>query len=231
MTIENSKPYIYQPLKINDSTEIISKFMIDTGASHPLLLHKNSNSYIKMPGKNVRDFLGAGIAGTIEGHAARIPQIKLDKHTLEQVVTNFPDSGAYEDIIKSTGRNGTIGGGILKHFKVFFDYGNEKLYLKRNSLIKPEFNHDMSGMTVIAKGEFYLEPYYEVDEVRKDTPAYEAGIRKSDKIISLNGSSGKELSLQYINKTLSKKEGKKVRIKVKRAEEILSFSFYLKAFI
>lgn len=231
MRIENSKPYIFQNLKINDSTSISGKFMIDTGASHPLMLHKRSHQYIQMPENNVRDILGAGIAGTIEGHAARIPSIALENYILEGVVTNFPDSGAYIDIIKSTGRNGTIGGGILKHFKLFFDYGSEKLYLKRNSLIKPKFKHDMSGMTVIAKGEFFLEPYYEVEKVRENTPAYDAGIRKSDKIISLNGSSGKDLSLQGINKALSKKEGKKIRIKVKRGEQILSFIFYLEAFI
>ncbi len=89
----------------------------------------------------------------------------------------------------------------------------------------------MSGMTVVAKGEYYLEPYYEVEKVREGTPAYLAGIRKEDKIISLNGNFGKDLSLQKINETLSKKEGKKIRVKVKRGKQTLSFTFYLKAFI
>ncbi|MGM0579877.1 MAG: aspartyl protease family protein [Bacteroidota bacterium] len=231
MKIEQSKPYIFQKLKVNDSTEILSKLMIDTGASHPLMLHKNSSKYIQLPEKNVRDVLGAGIAGTIEGHAARIPELSMDKYILEEVVTNYPDSGAYQDIIKSTGRNGTIGGGVLKRFRLFFDYGNEKLYLRRNSIIKEDFKHDMSGMSVIAKGEYYLEPYYEIEKVRENTPAHNAGLKKADKIISLNGNSGKDLSLEYINKTLSKKEGKKIKVKVKRDEKTLSFTFYLKAFI
>lgn len=231
MKIEHSKPYIYQKLKLNDSTEILSKLMIDTGASHPLMLHKNSSEYIQLPEKNVRDILGAGIAGSIAGHAARIPRLSLDKYILEDVVTNYPDSGAYEDIIKSTNRNGTIGGGVLKHFKLFFDYGNDKLYLRRNSISKVDFKHDMSGMTVVAKGEYYLEPYYEIEKVRKNTPAYEAGLRQEDKIISLNGYSGKDLSLELINIILRKKEGKKIKIKVKRGENIVSSIFYLKAFI
>jgi len=231
MKIENSKPYIVQKLKVNDSSEILAKFLIDTGASHPLMLHKNSSEYIQLPEKNVRDILGAGIAGTIEGHAARIPQISIDEYTLEDVVTNYPDSGAYEDIIISTGRNGTIGGGILERFKLFFDYGNEKLYVRRHSLLKEDFKHDMSGMSVVAKGEYYLEPFYEVEKVRKNTPAYDAGVRKKDKIISLNGNSGKDLSLEFINYTLSKKEGKKIKLKVKREEEIITFTFYLEAFI
>ena len=112
MKIEQSKPYIFQNLQLNDTTEILSKLMIDTGASDPLMLHKNSSDYIQLPEKNVRDILGAGIAGSIEGHAARIPRLQLDKYKLEDVVANYPDSGAYEYIIKSTGRNGTIGGGV-----------------------------------------------------------------------------------------------------------------------
>jgi predicted aspartyl protease len=231
MRIEKSKPYLFQKIKVNDSTQILSKLMIDTGASHPLMLHKNSSEYIQLPKKNVRDILGAGIAGSIEGHAARIPQISIDKYTLENVVANYPDSGAYEDIIKSTGRKGTIGGGVLKHFKIFFDYQNEKLYLRRNSLTKADFKYDMSGMTIIAKGELYLEPYYEVEKVRQNTPAHNAGLRKEDKIISLNGNSGKELSLKIINEILNKKEGKKIKIKVKRGDNILDFTFYLEAFI
>ena len=231
MKIENSKPYIFQNLKVNDSTEILAKLMIDTGASHPLMLHKNSSEHIQLPQKNVRDILGAGIAGTIEGHAARTPQISLTKYDLEDVVTNYPDSGAYEDIIRSTGRNGTIGGGVLERFKLFFDYGNEKLYLKRNGWLKKDFKHDMSGMSAVAKGEYYLEPYYEIEKVREDTPAYDAGLRKEDKIISLNGHSGRDLSLELINDALSKKEGKKIRIKVKRGDEELVFIFYLRAFI
>jgi predicted aspartyl protease len=231
MKIENSKPYVYQKIKVNDSTEILSKLMIDTGASHPLMLHKNSSEYIQLPEKNVRDILGAGIAGSIEGHAAKIPQLSLNKYTLENVVTNYPDSGAYEDIIKSTSRNGTIGGGILGRFKLFFDYGNEKLYIKKNGWLRKEFKHDMSGLSVIAKGEYYLEPFYEIEKVREDTPADDAGVRKEDKIISLNGHTGRDLSLQFINNTLSKKEGKKIKIKVKRGDEILSFTFLLKEFI
>lgn len=231
MKVEQSKPYIFQQAQVNDSTEILCKLLIDTGASHPLMLHKNSSQYIQLPEKNVRSILGAGIAGSIEGHAARIPQLKIDKYVFEDVVANYPDSGAYESIIVDTDRNGTIGGGVLKHFHLFFDYGREKLYLKRNSVFKPKFQHDMSGLTIIARGEYYLEPFYEIETVRENTPAYKAGLRETDKIISLNGHSGKELTLEFINKTLSKKEGKKIKMKVKRGEEVLSFTFYLKAFI
>jgi len=231
MSVENSKPYIFQNIAVNDSTVIKTKLMIDTGASHPLMLHKNSNEYLNLPEKNVRDILGAGIAGNIEGHAARIPKLYIDKYELEQVVTNYPDSGAYHDIIVNTGRNGTIGGGVLKRFKMYFDYGNETLYIKRNGFLKKEFKHDMSGLSVIAKGEYFLEPYYEIERVRENTPAWEAGIKVEDKIMSLNGIRGKDLSLELINNTLSKKDGKKINLTVKRGDQILEFTFYLEGFI
>jgi C-terminal processing protease CtpA/Prc len=89
----------------------------------------------------------------------------------------------------------------------------------------------MSGLSVIAKGEYFLEPYYEIERVRENTPAWEAGIKVEDKIMSLNGIRGKDLSLELINNTLSKKDGKKINLTVKRGDQILEFTFYLEAFI
>ncbi|HET8859373.1 aspartyl protease family protein [Marivirga sp.] len=233
MKIENNKPYVIQEIKMaeEDTVRVLSKLMIDTGASHSLMLHANSSDYINLPEDNIRDVLGAGIAGDITGHSARIADINFGPYYLNQVVTSFPDVGAYDDIIKSTGRNGTIGGGILKRFNFFFDYENEKIHLRRNSIFKEDFDYDMSGMTVIARGEYFLEPYYEVEKVRKGTPAYEAGIRAKDKIIRLNGHSGKELSIGYINNMLRKREGKKIKLKIKRDDKTYNISFILEKFI
>lgn len=231
MFIESSKPYIAQTITFQDSSRINAKFMIDTGASHDMMLHLNSAAEISLPEKNIRDILGAGIAGNIEGHVARIPSIQIADYVLEEVVANYPDSGAYHDVIKRTGRNGTIGGGLMKHFTFYLDYNNEKLYIRKSKFFKQKFDYDMSGISVIAKGEYFLEPYYLINKVREGSPAALAGVKEKDILIQLNGISGKDLNLNYINKTLSKKEDKKIRLRVKRENETLNFEFKLKSFI
>lgn len=231
MDVENTKPYVTVPIVLKDSSEIQAKLLIDTGASHSMMLHQNSSRNIHIPEKNIRDILGAGIAGTIEGHVGRIENLSIGKYSLDEVICNFPDSGTYNDVIKNTGRVGTLGGGILKRFKVFFDYENEKLYYKKSRNFKEPFEYDKSGLTIVAKGEIFLEPYYEIEEVRKGTPAYNAGIRSKDILLSLNNAKSKNLNLDMINNILSKKAGKKIKVKVKRNDTVIETEFFLEEFI
>ncbi len=231
MVIESSKPYIEIPVTMSDSTSILAKLLIDTGASHSFMLHTNSEKNIKIPDKSLRDDLGAGIAGNIEGYVGRIKNVKVGDYVLEDVISTFPDKGTYNDVIEATGRQGTIGGGVLKRFKLFFDYGNEKLYYRKNKYYKESFDYDMSGLNIIAKGEIFLEPYYEIESVKENTPAAKVDLRPKDILISLNGNKGSTLSLSYINKTLSKKEGKRIRMRVKRNNEFVDVEFYLKELI
>ncbi len=227
MVVENSKPYIQLPVTMSDSSRVKAKLLIDTGASHSFMLHTNSDPDIAIPEKSLRDHLGAGIAGNIEGYVGRLSHIEIGDYLLEHVISTFPDKGTYNDVIEATGRQGTVGGGILKRFKLFFDYGNEKLYYRKNKFFRESFDYDMSGIDVIAKGEIFLEPYYEIESVKDNTPAAKVGLKPKDILISLNGNKGSNLSLSYINRTLSKKEGKKIRMKVKRNDQYIDVEFYL----
>lgn len=231
MVVESSKPYIQIPVTMSDSSRVLSKLLIDTGASNSFMLHADSDDKINIPKKSLRDNLGAGIAGSIEGYVGRLNQIEMGDYKLEDVISTFPDKGTYNDVIEATGRQGTVGGGILKRFKLFFDYGNEKLYYRKNKYFKESFDYDMSGLNVIAKGEMFLEPYYEIESVREGTPAAKVDLRPKDILISLNGNKGSNLSLSYINKTLSKKEGKKIKIRVKRNDKYIDVEFFLKELI
>jgi hypothetical protein len=215
-----------------DSTRLEAKLMIDTGASHSLMLHQNSDELIELPTNNIRDVLGAGIAGEIEGYVGRIKNLKMNKNfQFDNVIARFPDEGSYEDVILNTNRNGTIGGGILRRFNVYFDYQNNKVYLRRNKFYKEKFSYDMSGMSVVAKGELYLRPYYVIEKIRASTPAAEAGLKVDDVILKINGHFGVDLNLSKINSMLTKKPGKRIKVKIKRGEEILQVEFLLKKFI
>lgn len=231
LVVENTKPYIYQTVKLNNSEQIKAKLMIDTGASHSLMLHQNSDSAIVVPEKNIRDILGAGIAGSIEGHVGRIDYMLIDSYRLDEVIARFPDVGTYNDIIENTERHGTVGGGVLRRFSTYLDYKNERLFIKKNKSFRESFDYDMSGMSVVAKGELFLEPFYEVDIIRAGTPADKAGLKSKDIILSLNGYQGKALNLSRINEILTSKEGRKIRVKIQRNKEVYLIEFRLEKFI
>jgi len=72
----------------------------------------------------------------------------LSNFELRDVNVAFPDS-AYIDFDKIyEKRNGSVGGEILKRFNLFVDYGNSKLYLKKNGFFKDTFSYNNSGIVL-----------------------------------------------------------------------------------
>jgi hypothetical protein len=75
---------------------------------------------------------------------------------------------------------------------------------------------------------FQLKPLYAIASSTPNSPAYLSGIRKEDVLVSINGKTASDLSLQEINHLMRLDEGKTMTIVVKRKEQTLRFSFVLK---
>jgi C-terminal processing protease CtpA/Prc len=124
-----------------------------------------------------------------------------------------------------TMHNGNIGGSILKRFRVVFDYANEKMYIKKNRLYRKEFEYNMSGMELMAVGP--LLSTLIVSKIIKDTPAYRAGLREGDLVFSVNGRRPPELDLSIYSSLVSRKPGKRIRVKILRQGELVKKKFRL----
>lgn len=225
ITIENSKPYLQTKVVQADGSEVIAKLMMDTGASHSLLLHLQSHKNLALPEKNLRSTLGRGLGGDIYGNMARIKSLGFNEFLFEEVITSFPDKETYIDIIAETSRQGTMGGGIFSRFHIIFDYFNGKIYLRKNHEYKKKFEYDMSGMSVITLGSS-LNTFI-VSEVRENSPGGRVDIRKGDIIISMNGFNSQSLSLNSINSLIRSKPRKKIRLRILRDNKILKKKFRL----
>lgn len=77
------------------------------------------------------------------------------------------------------------------------------------------------------KYKFQLKPVYEIANVRKNSPAAIAGLKKGDVIVSINNTPGYKYSLYKIN-TFFKEEGEKwVNLEIERESQLLKFRFKL----
>ena len=77
------------------------------------------------------------------------------------------------------------------------------------------------------KYKFQLKPVYEIANVRKNSPAAIAGLKKGDIIVSINNTPGYKYSLYKIN-TFFKEEGEKwVNLEIERESQLLKFRFKL----
>lgn len=74
---------------------------------------------------------------------------------------------------------------------------------------------------------FVLKPEFSIAGSRPGSPAYEAGIRKGDKIVSINGKKASDFSLKKIIELLKSEEGKRITFEILRETEKKSFTFEL----
>lgn len=226
--VQDTKPYILAPVGISSEHTLNAKLLIDTGASHGLLLEPESDSRIEVPQKHVSNIIGRGLGGEIEGKTARIKSLEIGSITIPDVLANFPDSASYyTDTLKyaKVDRNGTIGGEILSRFNIIFNFPQEKIYLKKNSSFKKAFYFSLSGINMQAKGSKL--DVFQVTEVRENSVAQKAGILKGDQITRINGIPSKELHLNQLNGLLNSRPMKKIKLEVKRGDQYLNFDFEL----
>ena len=260
-----NKPYIDISVQLdtvgNEMTNV--KMLIDSGGSDAIWLFENSNEKIKTPIRFYNDILGEGLSGTIYGNRSRIPKIKIGKFDIKKPTVSFLDSISTFHARKFEKRNGSIGSNILKRFKVWIDYPNKKIILKKNASFSGGFEYNMSGLDIVYNGEklvkeldatkvvtytkqdlsvdnnnntisfsasysFKFKPSYKVDKVLKNSPAEKAGVMAGDVLLKINGISVHGFSIGDIIGKLQKKDGRKLRLVVKRGEETLKFQFKLK---
>lgn len=74
---------------------------------------------------------------------------------------------------------------------------------------------------------FSLKPIFAIAGVRKDSPAYEAGLKKDDKVISINGDKTSDMTLEKILEIMKSSEGRTITMIIQRQEEKLTFRFNL----
>ncbi|HEY5692825.1 MAG TPA: retropepsin-like aspartic protease, partial [Cyclobacteriaceae bacterium] len=149
ISIEDTKPFVTASVSMNGDVEILTKLLIDTGASHGLMLQPGSREEIVVPEPNINSTIGRTLGGIITGKIGRIGSLQLGKYKLNNPIANFPDTKSQQDtIIKKDlyKRNGALGGEVLSRFNIIFNFPQEVMYIKHNGSFKRPSNYDMSGI-------------------------------------------------------------------------------------
>ena len=149
-----NKPYLNTKVQLdtvgNNLTDV--KLLIDTGGSEAVWLFENTKKEIKTPINHFNDILGEGLSGTIYGNKSRIKKIVFGKYVIKNPTVSFLDSTSTLFARKFKKRNGSIGGNILKRFKLWIDYPNKKITFKKNASFRGGFEYNMTGLDVVYNG-------------------------------------------------------------------------------
>ncbi len=225
---DGNKPFIRTSIVTDEKTEVPVKLLVDTGASDALWLSEKSDERIKVPGNHVETFLGRGLGGDLFGIKGRIDAIWVGPLVLPRPIVAFPDDALVEQLISANDRNGTLGAEILRRFVVTIDYRNARLTLSPTPLVRESFNYNMSGMEVVNPMPGF--PIFTIANIRENSPAFLAGLKVNDQILSINSSNHQSISLNDINLLLQSKENRKIKMKVLRDGQEIRTSFDLQNF-
>ena len=226
ITIEDTKPYIFTDITLEDSTTLEAKLMIDTGASHPLLFNLGADARLRLPQTSLPSNLGRSLGGNIDGHLGRINTLRMAPFSFNDIISSFAEEKNYVKAFKVTGRHGTLGGGITNRFTIVFDYFRQQIYLKKNHRYRWAFEYNMSGIDLIAGGPKYDKIL--VKEVAEGSVGHKAGVLPGDEVILVNGNLTHLMSIKQVNALFRQKNNKVIRMKVRRNGVIKRFKFHLK---
>lgn len=226
LEVNNAKPYINAVPHLGPQVTDSLTFLIDTGAGISILLQSNNNNSIELPSNVIEGSLGKGLGGELKGYVGYIDSFSITKNiSFNKPLSYFQNFDQLDFDTSLVYRDGIVGNSLLEKFHVVIDYFNKVAYFKPNKNFKKGFVYDKSGITVIASGN-KLDTYT-VTNVIQNSPAAVSGIIKGDEIIKLGWRPRIFLSLQRISKILSKKIGKKVKVKIKRDGKKLDKSIIL----
>jgi predicted aspartyl protease len=225
ITFVRSKPVVNAEVAQTDGSVIAVKLLIDTGASDALWLSPQSDTLLKVPDQNIYSFLGSGLGGDLFGYKGRVNDLWLAGSNLATPIVSYPESEYINNVVLSEQRNGSIGGEVLRRFTVTFDYYNKRLIMRPNANFNDKFFYNMSGLEII--NPVPGVPVYTINNIIENSPAWNAGIRESDQVISVNHRNHTDLTLNDINLTLRQKQDKKINMTILRNGEKIKTTFYL----
>ncbi|WP_405383550.1 aspartyl protease family protein [Maribacter sp. LLG6340-A2] len=154
LSVVRKKAYISAHVLVKDNKEIPVKLLLDTGSSDAVWLFEND--FLQIPKKYYDDFLGKGLAGNIYGKRTKIHRLRISDYVLKDAKAAFPDMETFNNIMDFGGRNGSLGGEVLKRFNMVFDYTNRKLILKKNGNFNKMFTYNISGINLEHAGVRYV---------------------------------------------------------------------------
>jgi hypothetical protein len=231
LSIEGGKPYILAEAEWGDHQKVEVKLLVDTGAGHSLSLDRGTHPGIRLPEKHLQAMLGRGLSGAIHGGVGRLANLRLGGYELPEIITSFPDTLSRAALLnRKTGRQGNLGCEALKRFHVIFNYNEGYMVLKPNKkFFREPFNRDMSGLTLKGGG-IHFEKCV-VEQVDAGTPADIAGILPGDEIISVNENMTRNIRLGDVYRMFQKKEGKLMKVFLRRKGEFVYTEFLLRKMI
>jgi hypothetical protein len=172
-------------------------FVLDLGAGGALALYspfvaEHRLLSADMPTVEALGVRGAG--GVMAGRVGRVAALRIGGFTLSRPITHFSldQAGAFA----GTAIQRNIGHEIASRFRLFLDYGNERIVFEPAPSFGESFDRPQTGLVIEAEGTDYRT--FRVTDVLEGSPGSEAGVRPGDVVTAIEGRAAAEWTLSDI---------------------------------
>jgi hypothetical protein len=174
------------------------KFGIDTGARSALLAYGpfiEQNHLQEKYHAQLEGVTGWGFGGPVRSLLARATKLTIGDLVVRDLVIRL--STQKKGLTTSSEMAGLIGPDVLSQFDVTMDYSRNRLIFEENENYGRRDSYDRSGMWMGQDGE-----YFTVIDVIAGGPADEAGIKKGETILAIDGISTEKLVLPEVREKI-----------------------------
>jgi hypothetical protein len=183
-------------IELPDRDSIPCNLAVDLGTYSALRLYRpflEKHYLLDQPGM---DSFGFGLGGEFPERVGRVSALRIGSLSLKGPSTSF--STARGGATSGSSYDGTIGGEVLRRFKVILDYAHQEMILEPGSDFSEPWAADTSGLLLRAGGADLKT--ISVLHVLTNTPAAAAGIKEGDIILSVDHQETLDLSLEEIRR-------------------------------
>ena len=206
-----------QSVQFTDNGNFTHRFYLDTGGGLNFLLSERlvKDSAV-LSRKRKGPFLtqAEGLGGRVNMRLTTVRAIKIGPYRFKKVPTLLFDDEF--NVLNYPFVGGLVGNDILRRFNVTLNYAKQEVYLIPNSHFGDQFDYAYSGLSI-----YLIDGRVVVDAVVPGSPAYRAGFKINDMIISINNMVSNDIKMY---KEMLQTVGKKMNFIISRENKLFSIS-------
>jgi hypothetical protein len=199
LKIKDSEPSMMLKMVTDEGQTIAGRFKVDTGLGGTLAFFTPSAKKYGLltKGKTIEAATSVEVGGEYHRRIGRAQSLQLGNLIIDKPTVSFSEDT--EGAASRSEFDGVLGVDILRRFKVILDYRRRRMILEPNSSFKAPFEEDMSGLA-LDPDTLDHRKVFKVRQVLPGTPATDAGVRKDDLLIAINGRPAAEFTQRQIER-------------------------------
>ncbi len=216
-------PYINISFELQNGKNFSGKVLFDTGLDGTFIINKSFNNKHQLSEQIDKKLISDNVG--ISGVPFKVERVAIKSLTIGSAkINDIPVRMSYSEGGIATKHNamGILGVGIIHKFNYILDYTKKIIYLKPNKYFEDPYQFPLTSIVLDKKNERLI-----VRRLHEKSPAYLAGLREGDQLISINKKQSNDMATYA--KVLRGHVGDEVILSVKKPSgEEKVYTFKLK---